>query len=492
MENFLAGLAILADPTAVMATLGGLVLGITVGAIPGLTATMTIAVLMPLTFFMPPAVGIGFLLGIYKGAVYGGSIPAVLINTPGTAAAAATSLDGYALAKQGRGRAALEMSLFASAVGDLGATMILIMIAAPLAYMAVKFSSPEYTLLFFLSLCIIASVSGESALKGLMSAALGGLLACIGLDPLSASQRFTFGVTDLMSGISLVPLLIGTFALSEVLIQSERSIGQSAKFAGESSGERLRWREFKESLPAIFRSTGIGTFIGALPGLGAEIACWIGYGSARRISRHPERFGRGSLEGVAAAESGNNACVPATLIPMLAFGIPGDVVTAILLGAFIAQGLTPGPLLFINNGDLIYALYALLIISNIAMVLFGLGAIRVFVRIAAMPRGLILPCVVVLCFAGSYAVNSSSYDMIVMLIGGIGGYAMRKTGVPLPPMIISLLLTPSLENNLRQSLEFSNNSLSIFISRPISAALLALMIFAIGFYGWRQLKFRKA
>ena len=311
------GLAMLASPWTLLALSSGLASGILIGALPGLTATMAVAVLAPFTFFMDAATGIPFLLGIYKGAIYGGSIPAILVNTPGTAAAAATARDGYALTAQGKSRKALELSLFSSVVADLLATLVLILVAIPLASIAIRFGSPEFALLYLIALTMIASVSGSHIIKGLAAAGLGLLVACIGLDPMSGYQRFTFGNTDLLAGVSLIPLLIGMFALSEILMQLTHPPARQGDSGNQvHGGERLAWSEFWALRPAILRSTTLGAFLGALPGLGAEIACWIAYGLARNRSRTPERFGQGSLEGLAAAESGNNAVVPAALIPM--------------------------------------------------------------------------------------------------------------------------------------------------------------------------------
>jgi putative tricarboxylic transport membrane protein len=465
----------------------GLLAGIVIGALPGLTATMTIAVLTPFTFFMETAVALPFLLGVYKGAIYGGSIPAILINTPGTAAAAATTMDGHALAKQGRARHALEMSLYGSVIGDMLATLVLIAVTAPLAAIAIKFSSPEFTILFLFALTMIASVSGGSILKGLIAAAAGALIGCIGLDPMSGYQRFTFGIPDMSGGIALVPVLIGMFAISEVLIQSEKKVLRAVSAVTDSRGTPLPWAEMKRAMPAILRSSAIGAFLGALPGLGAEIACWVAYGDAKRRSKAPGLYGKGSLEGVAAAETGNNATVPATLIPMLVFGIPGDTVTAILLGAFMAQGLLPGPLLFQQHGDVIYGLFGLLLLTNLLLLVFGLGAIRFIRHVVLIPHSILLPCVTVFCFAGAFAVSQSLFDVLVMLLGGFAGYAMRKTAVPIPPFVIALLLASPLENALRQSLLFSADGAWIFVTRPIAAGLLALFALSIGLVAWRAL-----
>ena len=490
-DLLLQGFAIILNPWTLSAALAGLVAGIIVGALPGLTATMAVAVLVPFTFFIEATIGIPFLLGVYKGAIYGGSIPAIVINTPGTAAAAATTLDGHALAKKGQARRALEMSLFASVFGDLFATFILILAAAPLAEFALRFSSPDFAALLVFSMTVIATVSGQSMLKGLISAALGLAIAVIGLDPMSGGSRFTFGIPDLMGGISLVPLLIGMFALSEIFVQAEQ--GQKRITVVETAGDepRLRVAEFFKHRKTLIRSSSIGAMLGALPGLGAEISCWIAYGAAKRASKTPQEFGRGSLDGVAAAESGNNSVCPAALIPMLVFGIPGDTVTAVLLGAFLAHGLNPGPLLFEKHGDILYSFYAVLLFTNVALLLLGLVAIRWLRHISLIPNGLLMPAVIGLCFAGSFAVNSSYFDLIVTFVGGVAGYLMRRAEVPIPPLVISLLLAPALEQAARQSLMFSDGSLLIFVTRPISGVFVALTVISIAMIVWRNLATRR-
>lgn len=484
------GLAMITDPWTFLALSAGLAGGILIGALPGLTATMAVAVLAPFTFFMDASIGIPFLLGIYKGAIYGGSIPAILINTPGTAASAATVRDGYALTVQGKSRKALELSLYCSVVADFLSTIVLILVAVPLASIAIRFGPPEFALLYLIALTMIATVSGESFLKGLLAAGLGLLIACIGLDPMSGYQRFTFGSTDLMAGVSLIPLLIGMFAISEILIQltEPTAVSTKSRMVMDHGGEPLRWREFWSLRPAILRSTSIGTFLGSLPGLGAEIACWIAYGVARGRSRHPERFGKGSLEGLAAAESGNNAVVPAALIPMTVFGIPGDTVTAVLIGAFMAQGMMPGPLMIQQNPGFIHGLFMVLLVTNVLLLLFGLVAIRWFKQVTRIPATVLYPCVLLLCICGAYAVNSSSFDVVVLAVGGGLGYLMRRMDFPVAPLIIGLLLGPGFESALRQSLVFSNGSLAIFWTRPGSFILLVLLVLVIALMTWRGLK----
>nr|WP_276322470.1 tripartite tricarboxylate transporter permease [Halomonas neptunia] len=481
----------LASPWTFLALSAGLAGGILIGALPGLTATMAVAVLAPFTFFMDATIGIPFLLGIYKGAIYGGSIPAILVNTPGTAAAAATAKDGYALTQQGKSRKALELSLYSSVAADFLATLVLIVVAIPLASIAIRFGSPEFALLYLIALTMIATVSGESFLKGMIAAGLGLMVACVGLDPMTGYQRFTFGSTDLLAGVSLIPLLIGMFALSEILMQlthpPSHSVENSHAGAVEHGGEPLRWAEFWALRPTIIRSTTLGAFLGSLPGLGAEIACWIAYGVARGRSREPEKFGNGSLEGLAAAESGNNAVVPAALIPMTIFGIPGDTITAVLIGALMAQGMMPGPLMIQQNPGFLFGMFLVLLVTNVLLLGFGLLAIRWLKQVTRIPPTVLYPCVMLLCLCGAYAVNSSSFDLLVLVAGGGLGYVMRRTGFPVAPLIIGLLLGPGFESALRQSLVFSNGSLAIFWSRPGSLILLVLLALVIVVMAWRGL-----
>lgn len=481
-----AGFSLILNGPSLLAILLGLLVGIVVGALPGLSATMAVALLSPFTFFMPPQVGIPFLLGLFKAAIYAGSIPAITINTPGTAAAAAVALDGHALASQGQARKALEMSLFASVIGDLLATFALILLAGWLAAVALRFGPPEFVMLYALALITITSVSGRYAGKALLSTSIGLLIACVGLDPMSGAQRYTFDSVDLLGGVSLIPVLIGLFALSEVLVQAEKPVRRIASMmiSGRTSG--VTRQEMLSVMPTIFRSSGIGTAIGVLPGIGAEISCWLAYGAAKRRSKQPELYGRGSLEAVAAAESGNNAAVPACLIPMTVFGIPGDTVTAVLLGAFIAQGLTPGPLLFQNHGPLLYSLFASLLISNILLLVIGYAGVQWFRRITEIPPAMLYPAVVALCLAGSFAVNSSLTDVYLTLFAGVAGYLMRKFGLPAAPLVIAMLVAPGLENALRQSLTLSGGTATIFVTRPISAGLLLLILLGISLFLWRR------
>ncbi|MFK7762967.1 MAG: tripartite tricarboxylate transporter permease [Roseobacter sp.] len=490
LADLASGFAMLMDPLVLLTALVGLLAGIVVGGLPGLTATMAVAILAPFTFMMDTLIGLPFLLGVYKGAIYAGSIPAILINTPGTAAAAATAADGHAMSRAGKGRQALEISLYASVIADLLATFVLIAVAAPLASVAIKVGSPEFTLLYAIALMMVAAVSGTDVLKGMIAAVLGILVSLIGLDPMSGAQRYTFGTTFLLGGVSLIPLLIGMFALSEILLRTESRVpGQTAAVIEPAhAAAKLPLTGLFRLLPTILRSTGIGTVLGSLPGLGAEISCWVSYGIARRSSKEPERFGKGAPEGVAAAEAGNNAVCPAALIPMTVFGIPGDTITAVLLGAFMAQGLTPGPLMFAREAETIYAIFAFLIVSNVMLLFVGLWAIRYIQRIVLIQDALLYPAVAAFCFAGAYAVNNAVFDIVIMLAGGVLGYGMRKMNVPIAPFVIGILLAPGLENSLRQSIAASRGSLSIFIEKPSALVLLIVLIGILSLFIWRGWK----
>jgi putative tricarboxylic transport membrane protein len=493
IENLIIGFGVILNPASLLAALAGLVAGIVVGAIPGLTATMAVAILSPFTFFMRPEVGIPFLLAVFKAAIYAGSIPAITIATPGTAAAAATAIDGNALARAGQARRALEMSLYASVAADLMATIGLILLATWLASVALAFGPPEMVMLYLIALLTIGSVAGRSPAKAALSAGIGLLIASIGLDPMSGQTRFTFGSYELSGGIAFIPLLIGLFALAEVFTEAAARPPEPAAVNAIRRGEAaLRLAEFLRVTPTIGRSTLIGFGVGVLPGIGAEIACWLSYGLAKRLSKEPELYGRGSLEGVAAAESGNNGACPGDLIPMMVFGIPGDTVTAVLLGAFMAQGLTPGPLLFQKHASLVYGFFAVLIVANVMLLALGLGAIRIARLITRIPRSALSPLVVAVALVGAYAVNSAMLDVWIAIAGGVAGYIMRRLAIPIPPMVIAMLVAPGLENALRQSLLLSTDGLAIFVTRPVSGAMVAIVAAALAAMSWAALRRRTA
>lgn len=463
----------------------GTVIGIIVGALPGLTATMAMAIFSPLTFFMPPLVGIPFLLGIYKGGTFGGSISAVLIGTPGTASNAATVLDGYPMAQQGRGGKALQASIYASTIGDFFSNLVLVFLAWPLAMIALMFGPPEVFALILFSMTVIASLAGASLAKCFVSATIGVLLALIGIDSISGASRLTFGVGELKGGISYIPFVIGLFGLGEIFVQISKRAGQFqiARVSDDPKADRVTFYEILTKYPrTVFRSSIVGSIIGVLPGVGAETANWVAYGMAKNASPNRDKFGKGELEGVIAPEVSANANCAASMVPMLAFGIPGDVVTAVMLGAFIAQGLRPGPLLFQENIVEIYGIYIALFLSTLAMFVVAKMSLRWWVRVLQVPSGLLYPVVTMLCLAGAYAINNSLFDVGITIAFGILAYVMRIAGFEVAPMVLAFILAPMLEQSLTQSLIMAHGDPTIFFTRPIAALFMALTALSIFLY----------
>lgn len=482
MDIFFQALELFFQLPVLLATAFGVVVGIVLGSIPGLTATMAIAIIVPMTFTLPPVVSIGMLIGAYKGGCFGGSIPAILLNTPGTPAAAATILDGYPMAKKGQGRKALNVAIYSSVLADSFSDIVLILIAPPLALIALKMGPPEMTGLIIFSLLIITAVAGKSLIKGLIAGALGLLVGTVGLDPIMASRRFGFDIALLDEGIALMPMMIGLFALSEFFINAEKrlSFEQVCMFKKSENPEdnKLTKSEVKACAKIIGVASCIGTILGAIPGIGPSIAAFASYAQAKRMSKHPEKFGHGSVEGVAAAEAGNNAVAGANLIPLLTLGIPGDVGAALLLGAFMMQGLHPGPLLFQENLDVVYAIFMALLFANLVNFIAAKQYIKVAGKVASVPTKYIFPAILLFCMVGAYGFNQSIFDVWLTLIFGILGYLLRKNGFPVAPLLIAFILEPILESSFRQSLLMSHGSLSIFITHPISAVF--ILFSAIG------------
>lgn len=486
------GLIAIANPYSLGMIFLGVFVGVVVGAIPGLTTSMAMALAVPVTFFMPPLLGIPFLVGLYKGGVYGGSIPAILIATPGTGAAVATVADGYPLAQKGKGKLALQTALYASVMGDLLSDVVFIVFIAQLVLLARYFGPPEYFAIFVFSLMIISLSAGKSPAKGLLSAALGLLLSVVGTDT-AGQWRFTFGSVQLVSGFAFVPLLIGLFAFSVIIENIANPDGRKsvAVDTGKGTGEGLSWFQMKSLIPTILRSTGIGIMIGAIPGIGQPVAAMLGYSTAQRFSKHPEEFGKGSLEGIAGAEAGNNAVNGPSLIPLFTFGIPGDIITSVMLGAFMAQGLRPGADLFVNHGDTMYAILVGMVLANFMVVIVGLALAGQISRIVRLPRYLLLPSVIALAVIGAYAVNNSVFDVGVMAVFGFVGYIMRRQQIPMAPLVITLLLSHEMENSLIRTLIVFRGNLLGFADRPIALVLLGLTLLMIGMsiYGTTRRKF---
>ena len=443
----------------------GVFIGTFVGAVPGMTTPMAVALTLPFTFTLSPVSGILLLLGVYKGGIYGGSITAILINAPGTPAASCTVLDGYPLARRGEARRALDIALYASCIADFMSNLALILCAGFLASLALAFGSPEVFTLILFSLTIIASVSGDQLLKGLGSAAFGLILAVVGLDLVYGTNRFIFGEVELMSGLNFIPVLIGLFALPEIIAFYGRV--EVAREHNPLAGRGAGLDDLRKTLKTIIRGSAIGVILGAIPGIGGAPAAFLSYSEAKRTSKNGDNFGNGEIEGVAAAESGNNGTAGATLIPLLALGIPGDITTAIILGAFMIHGLRPGPLLFQDNLPLIYALFIGIMLSSLYLFAIGKFSIRLISRIADIPHRILFPIVLTLCVFGAYAVNNTVFDIGVMFVMGLFGFMMLKLKIPAAPFLIAFILGPMLEDNFRQSLLMSRGSWSIFFSSPI-------------------------
>ena len=479
--DILGALSLLLSVQNLLAIFIGVSFGVFMGAVPGLTGTMGIALIIPLTYSFEPITAFCVLLGTYKGCLFSGCIPAILINTPGTPAAAATVLDGHPLNLKGRGGEAMGMALWASVIGDVISTITLIFGAVLLAQMATKFGPPEFAALVLFSLTIVAGVSGVSLTKGLSAAAIGFIFGTVGLDPMVATPRFTFGTLSMMNGISLMAMLIGLFAVSELLIQAESNLRGGKFEAPSQSNSSVSWAKVKEKLPTIFRGSIIGIVLGSIPGLGATPAAFLSYSEAKRKSKTPEKFGNGSLDGVAAAESANNATCGGALIPLMALGVPGDVTTAVLLGAFLIHGLAPGPALFSEDIELVYAIFIALLIAALMLPIVGKAAIRLFSRISLIPRYVLFPGIAMLCVMGVYGFNSSTTDLWVMLGFGVLGYGMRKFSFPLAPMMIGFVLEPVGEQAVRQALTISSGDWGIFVSTPIAVTFLFLTVLSVAF-----------
>ncbi len=479
MDTFFSALAAACGFEALLANLLGVALGIVFGTLPGLTAVMGVALLIPLTFGLPPVVAFSSLLGMYCGAIYAGSITAILVSTPGTAAAAATMLEGPRLTARGESLRALEMTTVASFVGGVFSCFILAGVAPQLARFALNFSAPEYFALGIFGLTIVATLSEGALLKGCIAACLGLLIAMVGMDPLTGNLRLTFDSANLINGVSLIPALVGLYALSQVFLTCEDVFRGKRLSAVNISRKGISLAEIWANRSALLRGSLIGTFIGIVPATGSGTASFAAYSEAKRNSRHPEAFGNGAIEGLAATESANNAVTGGALIPLLTLGIPGDVVTAVILGALMIQGMTPGPLLFQEQGALVYSIFISLLLANVFMLVLGMASVRVFSKIVSIPGGILMPLVTTLCVVGGYALNNSNFDLGVMAVFGILGWIMTKASIPLAPLLLAMILSGIIETNFRRALSISDNDYTVFLTRPVCAVFLCISLFIL-------------
>ena len=474
---------VMLNPTNFFFVFIGITSGIVVGALPGLTATMGCALLIPFTFGLPPIQGLLMLIGIFCGGIYGGSISGILIRTPGTPSAAATLLDGYPLAQKGMGGKAIGMSTVASFVGGVTGAIVMTFLSPQIAKIGLKFGPPEFFALAIFGLGMIVTISGRSLLKGIISALFGLLITTIGFDPLSGAPRFTFGSQELLGGVTFIPALIGLFGYAQVFRNIEKILVLPPV---KSKVENIlpKFSEIRASLKTMIKSALMGTFIGSIPGTGCDVAAFITYGEAKRTSKHPEKFGTGVLEGVAAPEAGNNGATGGAMIPMLTLGVPGDAVTAVLLGALTIHGLQPGPLLFRDHLDVIYPIFAGMIMAQFVLLIVGLSGARFFAKLINIDRRVLTPIIFFLCVVGSYSMRFSFFDVGLSIVIGIIAYFMEYYGYPPSPILLALILGPMAEQNLRRSLIISHGDPTILIARPISAAfiVLALVVIVSSYY----------
>ena len=473
---------VMAQSWAIPAAFAGVLWGIIGGALPGISPSIAMALLLPFTYGMDPPTAIILLASVYVGAEYGGSIPAILIRTPGTNAAAATVIDGFEMNRQGRGGEALGISLVSGLVGGLFGLLVLVAATGPLARFALSFTPPAYFALGVLGLSVIAGLSGKSLLKGLMAGILGFLIATIGTDPVSGVSRFTFDSPDLLGGIRPIIAMVGLFAVTELMVQ----VIEPAWAKADRASARLKlpgWAVWKRMARPQAIGCAVGTFEGVTPGAGGTVAAFIAYNESKRWSRHPEEYGKGSVEGVAAPECANNVVTGTALVPLLGLGIPGSNSAAILLGGLLLHGLTPGPMLFEKNPEVVYGLYGGLLVANIAMLILGLIILTPCLWLVNRPKPYLMAFVFALIVTGIYAMEQSFFDVGLVLGFGVLGYALRWLGVPQLPLVLGVVLGFMVESNFRRALVISGGDWKIFVGDAISVSLLlaaaAIAVFSL-------------
>lgn len=489
MELFIDGLAAIASPETLVLMILGTIVGIIFGSVPGLTAVTGIALFLPVTYSLGPIKGMALLIAIYIGAVSGGLIAAILINIPGTPASVATCFDGSPLARKGQAYKALGVGTVFSFLGTIFGILVLVFVSPIIADFALKFGPAEYFAVAIFSLTLISSLSGKSLVKGLISAALGIVFVTVGAAPIDAVDRYTFGFSGMRGGFDILTVLVGLYAISEILSTAANKkqliagSGQVMQFKGKGFGFTLK--EFLSQKVNFLIAALIGVGIGILPGIGGATSNILAYSVIKNKSKYPEKFGTGIIDGVVASETANNATIGGAMVPLLTLGIPGDGVTAMLLGAFMIHGLTPGPLLFVESADLIYTIFIACILANVVMLVLELGGMRIFVRLLSIPKYILLPVVLVLCTVGAFATNNRIFDAQSIVIFGVLGYLMSKFKLPVAPFILSFILCDLLETNLRRGLMLTQNDFLAFFTHPIAAVF---MVAAVLFVVWTVIK----
>lgn len=492
LEMLLQGIsAVISDPISIVLIFLCTGIGIIFGAISGLTATIAIAMMLPMTFSMPTTMGIASLVALYIGGISGGLVSAILLNMPGTPSSIATCFDGRPLALKGEGGKALGVGVVFSFIGTVLGIAAMIFIAPPLASITIKFGAWEYFTVTMFSLTLIASLAGKNIVKGIITAVIGMMFASVGLAPIDGVERFTFGSVELTSGFAMLSVLVGLYAISEVMktagmMQSDENF-VATKFHMKGFGFSLQ--EFFSQIKNAIRSAIIGIGIGILPGIGGGTSNIVSYSIAKNQSRHPERFGTGIIDGVVASETANNATIGGAMIPLLTLGIPGDTATAMLLGGFMIHGIQPGPLLFEAHGDIVYGVFTAMILSSFFMLIWSFGAMRLFIRILKVPKNYLFPIIVVLCSVGAYALDNRVFDAASIVLFGVIGYSLEKLKYPLPPFILGFVLGGTFEQNLRRGLQIGNGNIFDLFNYPIAVVFLVATVLSL-FFSLRQLKKR--
>ncbi|MCG1013086.1 tripartite tricarboxylate transporter permease [Tepidanaerobacter sp. GT38] len=484
LESFAIGAQAILNPLCLLNILFGVTLGIVFGAIPGLSATMALALFLPITYSMDPVAGIVLLVSLYIGGISGGLISAILTRIPGTPSSVATCFDGYPLTAKGEGPKALGVGIVFSFIGTIMSTVVLIFMAPWLAKIAIKFGAYEYFSIAVFSLTMMAGLSGKSIVKGLISGFMGCIFATVGMDSIGSVKRYTFGNVQLASGFNILPVLVGLFAISEILITAEK-----AKHTKEMEivkvdiknikGFGFTWEEFIGQKWNMLISGLIGTGIGILPGIGGGIANVLTYGVIKNRSKYPEKFGTGIIDGIVASETSNNAAIGGALVPLLALGIPGDTVTAMLLGGLTIQGISPGPLMFTENVDIVYAIFLTMIIGSVAMLLIEFYGLRWFAALLNIPKHYLLPGIFLFCVIGAFGIGNRIFDVWTVLLFGALGYAFHKMDIPASPFILGFIIGPLMETNLRRGLMFSQGDFTPFLTEPISALFLSAALISV-------------
>lgn len=484
-SSMLSGFLSLCNFDAIISLLIGVVGGMIIGALPGFSAAMGVSLLIPLTYGMSPIAALVMLTAMYTSAIYGGSITAILCHTPGTPASAATAIDGFQLTKQGRGMEAMGVATVCSGIGGTVSAIAMLFIAPALGAFSLKFSVLEYFLLSLFGLTVIASLAGDSVVKGMFSGILGLLLGCIGLDAISGHPRMTLGSLNLEDGINFVPALIGLFSVSQVMSLAW-DVYHGKKGSVVEDEENLKhgrplpsWSEAKTLIPTTIRCSIVGTIVGIIPAAGAGVSSWICYSMGKKFSKHPEKFGHGALEGVASCETGNNAATGGALIPLITLGLPGSSVAAILLGGMMIHGLTPGASMFTKHASTTYAIMIGFLFTNILMAVIGIFAARRIARVSSLPMGVLAPVILALCAIGTYAIRGNMFDVGVMVVFGLLGFVLKRCGFAAPPMILGMVLSEICESNWRRAIilaQAKGGMLSYFFSRPIAIVLTILIL----------------